>query len=464
MTQTKLKNHSAKFSAKAQYKAKRHLRDVRPIHRTIAFHPINLLFLLCAGVLLCASTFSAMADSYSVNATVPAPIPTAPAIITSPTNEQQLSPQTQTISGTCPLNTYIEITDNTTLVGIGICDQTGVFQVSVSLSSGLNVLMAQDYNVTNNSGPASPSINVYYYAPTPPSNPSAPPVNAPGSISSSSQSAYVAPDQVKILQVDTDTPYQSSGPTQIVSYGPTFTGIAPPNSLIVVTIHTNPYYCHTYANTQGYWSCTFDQIIPPGLHTVAISARTPAGQTFNLAPFHISVVAAAPKTIAQTSKFSISTSYAYKVYLLNQQVTLNLQINGGAAPFAFTVSWGDGVISTYVEQTSKDFLITHTYTHLDASTGSMPVKIAAVDTKGDSSSLQVDTVIRNPNFIGNASSSGGAGFLQKTKPWLTVLWPGYIVILLMVFSFWLGERQEMLALLSGKKLPPRQKHRHSHSH
>ena len=465
MKQTKTRNHSAKFSVKAQHKAKRQVRDNRPLHRTIVFHPINLLFLLCAGVLLSASTLSATADSYSVNATVPAAIPTLPAVITSPTNNGQLSPQTQTISGTCPLNTYVEVTDNNILVGIGVCDQAGAFQVSVLLTSGLNTITAQDYNVTNNSGPSSPSINIYYYSPTSPSNPTSIPTSTSSSTNTAqTRSAYVAPDQVRILQVDSGTPYQSSNPMQTVSYGPTFTGIAPPDSLVVATIHTNPYYCHTYANSQGYWSCTFDQIIPPGTHTVDITVHTPAGQTINLAPFHILVVAAAPKTVAEMSKFSISTSYAYQVYQLNHQVTLNLHINGGIAPFAFTVSWGDGTISTYVEQTNKDFSVDHTYTHLNASTASMPVKIAAVDSDGNTSSLQVDTVLHNPNFVGSTAGSGRTGFLQRIRPWLTVLWPGYIVILLMVFSFWLGERQEMLTLLSGKKLPQHRKQRHSHSH
>jgi hypothetical protein len=101
---------------------------------------------------------------------------------------------------------------------------------------------------------------------------------------------------------------------------------------------------------------------------------------------------------------------------------------------------------------------------LNATLGSMPVKIAAVDTKGDFSSLQVDTVLRNPGFVASTASSNGSGFLSKVKPWLTVLWPGYIVIVLMVFSFWLGERQETLALVSGKKSPRRTRQRHSHSH
>lgn len=464
MKQTKSKNHSAKFPVKAQHKAKRRVRDNRPIHRTIAFHPINLLFLLCAGVLLCASTFSALADSYSVTGEVLAPIPTAPAVITTPTNNQQLSPQTQTISGTCPTNTYIQVSDNSTLTAIAICDQTGAFQVSISLTSGLNVLTAQDFNVTNNPGPSSSAVNAYYYPPNPPSNPSTPSSSPASNTITGSQATYVAPVTVKVLQVDTDTPYQASGQPQIVSYGPTFTGIAPPNSLVVVTIHTNPYYCHTYSNPQGYWTCTFNQTIPPGQHTVLIGVKAPSGQMINLSPFHILVVAAAPKPQVQTTKFTISTNYAYKVWQLNKPVSLNLHITGGAAPFAFTVTWGDGTISTYVERSSADFTISHTYTHLNATLGSMPVKIAAVDTKGDFSSLQVDTVLRNPGFVASTASSNGSGFLSRVKPWLTVLWPGYIVIVLMVFSFWLGERQETLALISGKKSSRRTRQRHSHSH
>jgi len=463
MKQTKSKTHSAKYSAKAHRNAKHHTRDRRPLHRTIAFHPINLLFLLCVGVLLSASSIGAIAASYSVNGEILAPIPTDPAVITSPSNNQQLSPQTQTISGTCPTDTYVEVSDNATLLGIAICDQSGTFQVSAALTSGLNMLTAQDYNVTNNPGPSSSSVSVYYFPPTPPSTPTTTP---PTPLSTTNTPAYVAPVTVKVLQIDTDIPFESPSQTQLVSYGPTFTGIAPPNSLIVITIHTNPYYCHTYANAQGYWSCTFNQVIPPGLHTVYITAQTPSKQIINLPPFHLKVTAAPPKQQTKSSKLSISTDYTYKVYELNKPVTLNLQIHGGTQPYALTVTWGDGVISTYVEQTDANFSITHTYKHLETSLGSIPVKIAAVDTKGDLSSLQVAVILRNPSYAATTSNTHppSSSIVARVRPWLTVLWPGYVVVLLMIFSFWLGERQETIALLNREKLQKRTQRRHSHSH
>lgn len=459
MKQTNLKNHSARYSKKALHHAKRRVRDNRPLHRTIAFHPINFLFLLCAGVLLCASTFSAAAASYSVNGEVLAPIPTDPAVITSPTNNQQLSPLVQTVSGTCPADTYVEVNDNSALAGIAVCDQN-TFQVSVSLSTGLNVLTAQDYNVTNNPGPSSSPVEVYYYPPVPPSSP-----NAPTPVPSKPQSTFVAPEVVKLLQVDMGIPYDPAHQPQPVSYKPILTGIAPPYSLVLVTVHTNPYYCHTYANAQGYWSCAFSQDIPPGLHTVDVEAQTPSKQMISLPSFHIQVTAAAPKSLGIAPKFSILTNYAYKVYELNQPVTIQLHMNGGIAPYGCTVDWGDGMVSSFI-LTSADYSITHTYTHLHASLATMPIKIAAVDTNGNASSLQIDTILKNTGFTIKTTKtrSPGSSFLSDVRSWLTVLWPAYLIILLMVFSFWLGEKQEMIALMNGKKLPKRPQHRHSHSH
>lgn len=449
------KIRGTRFSTKAKHTARRRVRNSRPLHRSIALHPINLLFLLCVGVLLSGSTLSATAASYTVNGKILAPIPTDPAIITHPTSEQQLSPQVQVISGTCPSNTYVEVADNNTLAGIAVCDQDGTFQVKTSLVSGANVLTAQDYNVTNNPGPSSPSVTVYYFPPA-----------LSHSLNSKSEPAYVAPKVLKLLQLDNGIPFEPTDGLQLVSYEPTFTGIAPPDSLILITIHTNPYYCHTYANGQGYWSCRFNQIIPPGLHTVAVTAQTPSDQMISLPSFHTQVTAAPPKSQLQSTRFSVSTNYAYQVYELNKPVSLNLHVNGGIPPYAFTVTWGNGNISTYVRQTNADFNITHTYTHLQASFGSMPVKIAAVDTKGDFSSLQVDVALRNPEYVASSLNKpySGQSILSKIRPWLTVLWPGYLIILLMVSSFWLGERQEMIALLNGKKISKHAKRRQSHSH
>lgn len=463
MKYQKPKNHSAKFSNKAHLAAKRRVKRNRPLHRTIILHPINFLLLLCAGVLLSVSTFSALAASYAVNGEVLAPIPTDPAVITSPTNNQQLSPQTQVISGTCLDNSYVEVSDNNSIAGIAICSQDGTFHVTATLSIGLNVLSAQDFNATNNPGPSSASVSVYYYPPSIPNNKSNSSAPLPAPMSThGNQSSYVAPVAVKVLQVDIGIPFQANTSVPIVSYEPTVTGIAPPHSLIVVTIHTNPYYCHTYANSEGYWSCTFNQIIPPGQHTEIIMALTPSQQTITLPSFHIAVVAAAPKAQTTATKFSISTNYTYKVYSLNEPVILSLRIAGGVAPYAFTVTWGDGAISTYVEQTNKDFSITHTYNHLNAAFGSMPVKIAAVDANGDFSSLEIDTALRNSGYVAKIAGSTSSSFITSLRPWLTVLWPGYIVITLMVFSFWLGERQEQITLRSDKRLTKRPRYRHSH--
>lgn len=460
MKQTNPKTHSARYAKKALHHAKRRVRDSRPLHRTLAFHPITFLFLLCAGVLLCVSTFSVAAASYSVHGEVLAPIPAAPAIITSPSDNQQLSPQVQMVSGTCPNDTYVKVSDNSALSGIGVCDQNGTFQVSVSLSSGLNVLTAQVYNVTDNPGPSSSPVDVYYYPPVPPS-----PIPAASSPNGTANpaSTFVSPITVNLLQVDRGIPFNPAKQPQLISYKPTLTGTAPPYSLVLITIHTNPYYCRTYANAQGYWSCTFNQTIPTGIHTVEVQAQTTSKQIISLPYFHIQITSSQPKSQSSSPKFSISTTYAYQVYALNQPVKLNLDIVGGTPPFAFSVTWGDGVMSTYVRSDVSSFSISHAYTKLNKSFGTVPIKIAAVDTNGNFSSLQIDTVLRNPGFVANTNKpTSGSGFLSSIRPWLTVLWPGYVVILLMVFSFWLGERQEMIALLNGKKLPSRRQHRHSH--
>jgi hypothetical protein len=42
-------------------------------------------------------------------------------------------------------------------------------------------------------------------------------------------------------------------------------------------------------------------------------------------------------------------------------------------------------------------------------------------------------------------------FMQASKDWLFLIWPSLIVVILMIASFWLGERQELHIAFSMKR-------------
>lgn len=112
-------------------------------------------------------TFQGQSVSFDVTAKVAAPLPTDPAVITSPQDQDRFTEPDITVSGSCPNDSYVKVFQNNVLAGVSPC--TGLtFSVATTLAPGANTLRAQVYNLTDDEGPASPAITVYYDAPQPP--------------------------------------------------------------------------------------------------------------------------------------------------------------------------------------------------------------------------------------------------------------------------------------------------------
>ncbi|HEV2403397.1 MAG TPA: hypothetical protein VGS08_04300 [Candidatus Saccharimonadales bacterium] len=453
----------------AQYVAlKRRVRRERPIHKRLALHPINILAVLCIGVLLIALTIQAIADSYVVTAVVPAPPLTSPAIITSPANNTQLQTQSITVSGTCPSNSYVNLNDNSNFMGTSACS-SGSFQVSLVLSQGTNQLVAQDYNVTNQPGPTSSPVSITYSPPSPVTTPAIQPTPVPTTL--------------ETLQLDNTIPF-TQAQIPIVSDQPTFSGIAPPYSSITVVVHSADFTCTTTANAVGYWSCTMRDILPANLHTVIVTARTLSNQILTM-QFTIRAVEAMPPPPPTTNMpFRILSSYIYAVYNVGQTTNYTLALQGGNPPYAVTVDWGDSSTSTYQKLSAGPVGIQHIYKWIKTALGVDTIKIQAMDATGNVTTLQFIAILRNPacgspsstsndfsgkapasslnstqrrlgcqGTVATASSGGGIGkAFGALRSWLWFIWPGYVVVVLLVFSFWLGERQEFLQLASKARL------------
>jgi hypothetical protein len=425
----------------------------RSLHLRIAFHPINALFLLCAGILLASSTINAIADSYTITAIVPAVPLTQAATITSHSDHSIILTQSISVKGACPTSSYVKLTNNGQYSGTSNCKNNNTFQVGLDLNPGNNVLYAQDYNSTDTPGPAGTPVTVQYIPPAP----STPPVTT----------STATPVVLQILHDDTSVAYSGGGEsTPAVSDRPTFTGIAPPYSTVTVVVHSNPYTCITTASNQGYWQCTISSTLPATLHEVDVSAKTTGGQTLTFPRFKIQVVSSSPAPQIPPSaklQLTLGSSSALNYIDVGQKLTYGIATIGGTSPSAVSVDWGDGSSSAYLSKDATPFAITHTYGWVNNSSQTVTIKIQAVDASGAVSSLQLAAVLKNPNFTGvvSATSSPGGlkGILEDIKPWLWLFWPGYAIVLLAVFSFWLGERQEQLELRHKSK--PRRKLHHA---
>jgi hypothetical protein len=458
--------------------AKKAIRQKQPLHRRFALQPVTIMMLMCVGVLLCTFTLNALADSITVTATVPAPALSDPAVITNLTDGYQTSTQDISVQGTCPDNSYVNLSDNGYVVGSYNCTDNA-FQIGMDLTLGSNQLQAQDYNITNSAGPTSPSITVTYTpAPsvpaedtsggttsaTPPATaltapaPSAPVTN-PTAITT-----IATPVQLVVTQVDVSIPYISQSLTPVVSYEPTLSGIAPPYSYVVIVIHSDFYTCTTYANAQGYWSCAVPSNLPSQIHTVNVSAKTPQGADLTYPSFTIKVISASPAKASTPAPFHIGSNFSYNVASVGQTVSYTMHMTGGEAPYAYTIDWGDGSNTTVVRQSSDDFTISHKYGWINASIAQKIVKVQAIDASGQSSTLQLASIIRNPAYhsvVANVTKSGGLwGLFSRARPWLWLLWPGYVIVILLVFSFWLGEREELAELLGKRHTTLKIRHPH----
>jgi hypothetical protein len=317
--------------------AKRKVRRAQPVHKRILLHPVTILILLCTGVFIVGWTYQVIAANFTVNADVPALPLEEGATITYPQDGATITTTPITVSGLCPDGSYIKLYDNGLFSGVDWCSPSGAFQIETDLFNGKNTLLAEDFNVTDEQGPVTPSVSVTYQPAT-------------GSRGSS--------------------------------------------------IAANP--------------------APPLL---------------------------------------LTSDFHYQTFLVGSNFTWPIGIQGGTPPYDVTTDWGDGQTSTATYAKAMVFQITHQY----KGQGYYVIKVYATDSGGDQRLLQLATLVKLPGAVGvisttNHGSTAGSAkqnplitFFAGTGGWLWLAWPSFIIVLLMMLSFWLGERQEYQDLLRKRR-------------
>jgi hypothetical protein len=129
-----------------------------------------------------------------------------------------------------------------------------------------------------------------------------------------------------------------------------------------------------------------------------------------------------------------------------EEVTWPIEIVGGQAPYAVSIDWGDGTTDLLTRLAPGPFTVKHVYKYPSKGyMGAYPLIIRATDSAGHSAYLQLTTIVNDPagkNGAGGSGDGSGSGDGDGTLNKLLVIWPLWIVLLLMVISFWLGERRE----------------------
>jgi hypothetical protein len=158
--------------------------------------------------------------------------------------------------------------------------------------------------------------------------------------------------------------------------------------------------------------------------------------------------------VGAPAPLNINADYSYRGYYINQELTWTMGIAGGVGPFITHVDWGDNTDSIQKQDGDGPLTLTHIYTRHGGDRMTYIIKITVTDAAGQAAFLQLATLIAVPGVngfgivTGSSTPSGpGLSSLQHTITRIAkYAWPTYLVTVIMVVSFWLGEHREFIIL------------------
>ena len=148
---------------------RRHSGKVLPHAHTS--YPALAFMLMLVGVLLSGVSMTASAAAPVVNpqsgslglqGRVAGPPPTTAAAILSPRNNTTITTSPITVSGTCPINTFVSLYKNNVFAGNTPCADDGQFSLLIDLFDGTNRLVAKVSDALGQLGPDSSTVTVVY--------------------------------------------------------------------------------------------------------------------------------------------------------------------------------------------------------------------------------------------------------------------------------------------------------------
>jgi len=170
--------------------------------------------------------------------------------------------------------------------------------------------------------------------------------------------------------------------------------------------------------------------------------------TYNLPQPAASSSPASSSAVPSANPLTLNTAFVYKGYYVGQQVSWPLQISGGTPPYAISVDWGDGTSDLMSRSTAGQFQVDHTYGQPNSPNGSYTIKVKATDTDGQNAFIQFFLIVNDikDTSLSNNIFSKPPPSIKNDLKWLWVAWPVYVLIVMMAFSYLLGEREELIIL------------------
>ena len=119
-----------------------------------------------------------------------------------------------------------------------------------------------------------------------------------------------------------------------------------------------------------------------------------------------------------------------------------LLLSGGTGPYAFSIDWGDGGSPELKSQAlAGEVDISHVYKQ----SGIYHLTVKVTDVNGVSAFIQL-VAVANGKPAGTGTSSGASGGDATKVATKLVWWPAVVCIGLLLPSYWLGRRSELVSL------------------
>ncbi len=141
-------------------------------------------------------------------------------------------------------------------------------------------------------------------------------------------------------------------------------------------------------------------------------------------------------TGAAIERVIIGSKYAKKGADPGQELTWPITVTGGVPPYAVQVNWGDGTTDIYSLSLAGELVLKHTYDK----PGVYRMIIKAVDEIGTAGFLQLVAIANGPAEIQTTNEGAEESNIRIVSRVPT--WPFYILIFLIILTFYLGRRYE----------------------
>lgn len=214
------------------------------------------------------------------------------------------------------------------------------------------------------------------------------------------------------------------------------------------TVHTSLFAGYNELHAQA-----FDITDNPGPRTDPVGVTSAVSGPYPLATGRYTppLILADAATNPAAHPLLLEAEYGFFITRTSESFTTErLRFVSGTPPYRTSTDWGDGSPASVSVVSAEVFNISHRY----AGPGYYPVRVQAQDSRGRQLTMQLAAVVKRPGdviptggaIVGPASSSSiSAG--DSSGQWLQYAWPTYGVLIIMVVSFWLGERREYLKLV-----------------